>query len=361
MAELDAFSTSYAEARDKFLEAAKQAGAALTHYMLPSEKGPDGGWLFLDVSLLGPAHAPRIVAAASGMHGIEGYPGSAAQIAWLLGRPQLPRDTAVVFFHALNPWGFAHKTRTTEENVDLNRNFIDFAKPLPQNHGYVELHPLLTPRSWDDTTLAEIFRQLDAYRERVGEQAFSDAFNGGQFSHVDGIFYGGSRPQWANGAIRAAIRDHLGQARNVAFLDLHTGIGPYGGHVYLCFHPEGSTARERARAWWGERAVNLEGVTHKKLAAYQGILVEPLGEMLPAAEVTALAIEFGTLPRRDMQRASMAQRWLRFEGARDPVLAARVRREYEAAFYPADPQWREAVLAQSREFIDRGVREIRSS
>jgi len=32
-----------------------------------------------------------------------------------------------------------------------------------------------------------------------------------------------------------------------------------------------------------------------------------------------------------------------------------VRREYEAAFYPADPEWRKAVLVQSKEFIDRGV------
>jgi hypothetical protein len=46
---------------------------------------------------------------------------------------------------------------------------------------------------------------------------------------------------------------------------------------------------------------------------------------------------------------------MRFEGPRDPVLAAKVRREYEAAFYPAEPEWRTAVLEQSQEFIDRGV------
>jgi len=40
---------------------------------------------------------------------------------------------------------------------------------------------------------------------------------------------------------------------------------------------------------------------------------------------------------------------------------APLRREYEAAFYPSDAQWREGVLAQSREFLDRGVREIRAS
>ncbi|MGQ0523120.1 MAG: DUF2817 domain-containing protein, partial [Betaproteobacteria bacterium] len=207
MPDLTAFSDSYAEARGKFLQAARDAGATLTHYLMPSEKGPDGGSLFLDVSVLGPPNAPRILVVGSGTHGIEGYPGSAAQTAWLRGKPQLPRDTAVVFFHGQNPWGFAHKTRTTEENVDLNRNYIDFSRPLPLNPGYVELHPSIVPRTWDEATLEEVFRRLDAFRERVGEQAFSNAFNGGQYSHVDGIYYGGNRPQWANGAFRTAVKD----------------------------------------------------------------------------------------------------------------------------------------------------------
>ena len=361
MAELAAFSDSYAEARKKFVDAARRAGAKLASYQHPTERGPGGEALYLDVSVLGPGDASRIFAVGSGTHGIEGYSGSAAQRAWLRGRPRLPKDTAVVFFHAHNPWGFAHKTRTTEENVDLNRNFVDFSRPLPPNPGYEELHPLVAIKEWGDVSIAALFAKLDAFRERVGEKAFSDAFNGGQYAHSDGIFYGGAKAQWANGAFRAAVETHLGRAGKVAFIDLHTGIGPWCDHVFLCFHPEGSPARARARAWWGERAVNLQGVTHKKLATYSGTILDAFTEILPRAEVTSIVVEFGTLPRRDMQRASLAQRWMRFEGPRDPVLAAKVRREYEEAFYPAAPEWRKAVLEQSREFIDRGVAGISSS
>ena len=361
MTELAAFSDSYAEARRKFVEAARRAGAKLTSSKHPAERGPGGEALYLDVSVLGPGDASRVFVVGSGTHGIEGYSGSAVQRAWLRGRPRLPKDTAVVFFHAQNPWGFAHKTRTTEENVDLNRNFIDFSRRLPQNPGYEELHPQIATPRWDEVSVEEIFRRLDAYRERVGEKQFSDALNGGQYTHADGIFYGGVRPQWANRAFRAAVETHLERARSVAFLDLHTGIGPWCEHVYLCFHPEGSPARERARAWWGERAINLQGVTHKQLATYNGTIIDAFAGMLPQAEVTAIVVEFGTLPRREMQRAGLAQRWLRFEGSRDPVLAAKVRREYEAAFYPNDPQWRKAVLEQSRDFINRGVAGISSS
>ena len=361
MAELASFSDSYAEARKKFVDAARRAGAKLASYQHPDERGPGGEPLYLDVSVLGPGSASRVFVVGSGTHGIEGYPGSAAQRAWLRGRPRLPKDTAVVFFHAQNPWGFAHKTRVTEENVDLNRNFIDFTRPLPANPGYDELHPAIAIRDWNEAAVAGIFASLDAFRERHGEKAFSDAFNGGQYRHADGIFYGGARPQWANNAFRAAVETHLSRARKVAYMDLHTGIGPWCEHIYLCFHPEGSPARERARAWWGERAVNLQGVTHKKLATYSGTIIDAFAAMLPQAEVTSIVVEFGTRPRQEMQRASMAQRWMRFEGPRDPVLAAKVRREYEAAFYPAEPEWREAVLEQSQAFIDRGVAGISAS
>jgi hypothetical protein len=361
MVELAAFSDSYAEARKKFVEAARRAGAKLVSYKHPEERGPGGEALYLDVSVLGPGNASRVFVVGCGTHGIEGYPGSAAQRAWLRGRPRLPKDTAVVFFHAQNPWGFAHKTRVTEENVDLNRNFIDFSKPLPANAGYEELHPVIAIKDWNEAAVAGVFAKLDAFRKRVGEKAFSDAFNGGQYSRQDGIFFGGQRAQWANSAFRGAVETHLGRARKVCYMDLHTGIGPWCEHIYLCFHPEGSAARERARAWWGERAVNLQGVTHKKLATYSGTIIDAFAKMLPAAEVTSIVVEFGTRPRHEMQRASMAQRWMRFEGPRDPVLAAKVRREYEAAFYPADAEWRKAVLEQSREFIDRGVAGISSS
>ena len=361
MPDNEAFSDSYAEARGKFVEAARRAGAKLTSYKHPSERGPGGEALYLDVSVLGPGTASRVFVVGSGTHGIEGYSGSAAQRAWLRSKPRLPRDTAVVFFHAQNPWGFAHKTRVTEENVDLNRNFVDFTKPLPRNPGYAELQSAIAIKDWNEESIAGAFAKLDAYRDRVGEKAFSDAFNGGQYTHQDGIFYGGARKQWSNSAFRAAVETHLERARNVAFLDLHTGIGPWCEHIYICFHPEGSAARERARAWWGERAVNLQGVTHKKLATYSGTIIDAFAEMLPQAEVTSIVVEFGTLPRREMQRAGLAQRWMRFEGPRDPVLAAKVRREYEAAFYPAAPEWRDAVLAQSKDFIDRGVAGIAAS
>lgn len=359
MADLSSFSSSYREAREKFLDA---AGAQAAHDRHPL-KGPAGEALYLDVAVLGPRDASRVLAVGCGTHGIEGYPGSAALTHWMRSgaAKRLPPDTAVIFLHAHNPWGFAHKTRVTEDNVDLNRNFVDFGAPPPPNPGYHEVHPLITPDTWDEPSVQRAFARLGEYRARVGEQAYSDAFNGGQYSHADGVYYGGAREQWSNAAFRNAVKRHFGAARKVAFIDLHTGIGPRYGHIYLCFHPPGSAGYARARGWWGERAVNREGVTHKALASYKGLLIDAFEAMLPKTELTTIVVEFGTLPREGVQRAALLQRWLRFRGAGDPARASALLPEYEEAYYPSEPRWREAALEQSFEILERGVRGISSS
>ena len=362
MADVSIYCATYSEARRRFIDAARASGAQLAHYPHPHARGPGGEALYLDAATLGRPDAPNVMVIGSGTHGIEGYTGSAAQSAWMAdgGARRIPAGTALVLLHALNPWGFAHGQRVTEENVDLNRNFVDHTKPCPENPGYGELHPRISPEGWDEASIVGVFAALDAFRDRYGEQAFSDALNGGQYSHPDGLFFGGQRAQWANSAFRNAVRTHAGHARRAAIIDLHTGIGPYLDHVFLCFHEPGSPAYERARAWWGERAVNRQGSTHKALAHYRGLLIDAFQAELPQAETTAVVVEFGTRTRVEMQRAGISLRWLRCHEQRAPELARAVRAEYVEAFYPSDPHWREAVLAQSRVFFDQAVAGIGS-
>ena len=140
-------------------------------------------------------------------------------------------------------------------------------------------------------------------------------------------------------------------ASAAAFIDLHSGIGGWCEHVFLCFHSPGSPAYERARAWWGERAVNRQGSTHKAVAMYRGLLADAFVQALPGVQTTAVVIEFGTRSRAEVQKANLSLRWLRMHGAAHPALAERVSRDYVEAFYPGESEWREAVVAQSSGFI----------
>lgn len=85
----------------------------------------------------------------------------------------------------------------------------------------------------------------------------------------------------------------------------------------------------------GERAVNRDGVTHKAVARYQGLLVDAFVAMLPEAETTAVVVEFGTLPRPRMQRASMAARWLWEHQDADGALRAMLMRDIRGRSTPA--------------------------
>ena len=148
---VDAFSPRYAQARKKFLEAAATAGLPIESHAHPL-KGRDGEDLAMDVVRDGPADAKKLLIVSSACHGVEGYCGSGVQVFAL--HDQEWRDkaraagVATLYIHALNPYGFSHIRRFTHENVDLNRNFQDFSKPLPVNEAYREVHPLLLPEQW---------------------------------------------------------------------------------------------------------------------------------------------------------------------------------------------------------------------
>ncbi len=80
--------------------------------------------LTIDISLFGAATPQRILIHSSGLHGIEGFAGSAIQLRCLEDRlPVLRSDSTIVMVHILNPYGMAWFRRVNENNVDLNRNF----------------------------------------------------------------------------------------------------------------------------------------------------------------------------------------------------------------------------------------------
>ena len=127
----------------------------------------------------------------------SGFCGSAIQLALLKSPPKLAADTAILLVHAINPHGFAWIRRVTEDNVDLNRNFVDFSKPLPENPGYDELADALLPNTWTDASLGAARDALEAYRAKHGERAFVTGTGGGQYKHPRGLFFGGTRPTWS--------------------------------------------------------------------------------------------------------------------------------------------------------------------
>jgi hypothetical protein len=247
------FSGTYAEARAKFLEAAAQRGAAVESFVHPAHRGALGEELATDVALIGAIDAKKVLLVTSGTHGPEGFCGSGAQVATLNDADLLARlqqaGVALLLVHAVNPHGFSHLHRTNEDNIDLNRNHIDFGAPLPVNAAYADVEPLVLPDAWPPTPAAEA--AVHAYIGKHGMTAFRAAVTKGQYTSPDGLFYGGTAPSWSNRTIRAILRKYAASATHIGWIDVHTGLGPYGHGEKI--YPGRNTPEDLAlaHAWWG--------------------------------------------------------------------------------------------------------------
>lgn len=250
---LSYYSDEYHESRNKFLDAAYKYGGRIDSYQNPTA-GPDGEALYLDVVSFGAVNPQAILVLGSGTHGVEGFAGSAIQTGLLLQgiAPTLPPNVGLVMIHAINPYGFAHIRRVNEDNVDLNRNFLDHSKPHPSNEGYEQLVDALVPQSLSLWNSAKSLIRLQWFRLWHGTTELRSAISGGQYSHSKGLFYGGRTPTWSNKTIRKIANRYLSKAKRVVIIDFHTGLGSYGNAEVIMNVKEESPPYQRAKQWWGD-------------------------------------------------------------------------------------------------------------
>lgn len=350
-----AFSSSYAQARGRFLDAARSAGLEVESMPHP-ERGRDGEALAMDVVRDGPPDASRLLILSSACHGVEGFCGSGIQVSALRDAAwrehAKARGVAVLYLHALNPYGFSHLRRTTHENVDLNRNFQDFSRPLPDNAPYRELHDLLLPAQWPPTAGNEA--AIQQYIETHGEAAYQAAITRGQHEFPDGMFFGGTAPAWSNRTLREVLRTHGRRAARIAWIDIHTGLGPSGLGERILAGRDDAAAVARARAWWdGGGATPVTSIYDgsSTSAFLTGLMWSAVYDECPQAEYTGIALEYGTVPVLETLGALRAEQWLHLHPEAPAALAQQIKQRMLAAFYTDTDAWREAILRQAREAL----------
>ena len=343
------FSRDYGEARSKFLAAAEAAGATLHSYENPN-RGPAGEALATDTAWLGPRDASTVLVTISATHGAEGFCGSGVQVGWFESglAAEAPDDTALLQIHAINPYGFAWLRRVTEDNVDLNRNFVDHSAPHPTNPGYLDVAEVLCPTDWNDAVIAETEQALNAYAETHGAQALQSAISGGQYSHPDGLFFGGHRDTWSKQTLLRIADDFLGRARRVALIDYHTGLGPRGYGERICCHQPDSASLARANRWWHEDLTSPSLGTSSSVELF-GVSLLGLEARLDQAEFTAVALEFGTLDTRDVRRALRADNWLHLHGDPSSAKGRAIKEQVRDAFYQDQEDWKDMIWERSLE------------
>jgi len=360
----DYFSSTYADARRRFTEAAEAAGFTPERHINAKVKGPRGEDLSTEVVRIGPKDAENVIFVSSGTHGVEGFCGSGAQVGMLASgiHKELPPNTALVLIHAINPHGFAHERRVNEDNVDLNRNFRDHATPAPANKAYAEIHDLLIPDDWDGAARKAADDKILAYIDKRGERTFQAAVSTGQWEFPDGLFFGGKAPTWSNQLWRKLIRDHAGTAKRIVHLDFHTGLGAYGD-CEVIFGPNKLIREDlaRARAWWGKVTSTSDGDSVS--ADVQGVNPGAIAEEAPQAQVTAVALEYGVVPVMDTLGALRADHWLYSKGKGDLAspLGKQIKKQIRNAFYGETDDWKERVYAKGAEVLRQAFKGLKTA
>jgi hypothetical protein len=347
-------SDDYVTARQNFIAACAEAGVEVASLRHPLSS-PEGDELATDVARFGSENASRLLVMISGVHGVEGFSGSAAQVGWIAQRryDSLPEDTAVLMVHLINPWGAAYLRRYNEDNVDLCRNFLDFSQPLPVNQKYAAIH--------DELVLGEVLgpsgERCGPYLgKKVAERGLEyvvDLFMAGQYQHEDGFGYGGQQAVWSNHTLRQILANHSEGVSKVCVLEFHTGLGPwaYGQLITM----QGGSELERVREEFGPWVFNPSADKQPDEEGHRvvtGHTIEAYRTAFSDARLSAVTLEFGTFPP-DLTLALLVREHLLVQQSSDlpPAVLEEIKAELLEYHHPKNWEWRCAFWSRSLQVI----------
>ncbi len=347
------FPASYHLSRERWLALADKLSLQTRHspYRCPGT-GPDGEALITDTLWLGSEDADNVVVLIAATHGVEGFAGSAVQIdllQLLVDRGmRIANDTAILMIHALTPWGYAWSRRCDAEGVDLNRNAVDFAAPLPENPAYQQLREAIFANDVKQRQSA-----FARFSQQYGRTALDKAISGGQYCDPAGPFYGGQKPAHGRWVCEDLIKHYALHMRRLAVIDLHTGLGPYGYGEIICDHQPDSAGAEVAHRWYGD-SVTLPWAGTSSSVPKLGLL-DYLWHEHMNQQSCYVTLEFGTYNTDRLFEILLRdhQLWADDNGNDDARFAHSLVMRHH--FCPNDNAWQEMVLFRARQVIGQAL------
>ena len=365
------FPNGYLDSRHKFLELARRAErpSEIGRWTVPSRTESD---LSVDhVYFPALERNDTLFVISSGIHGLEAYTGAAIQGLFLdqvLGRIDR-RHIGVFVVHAMNPYGFKHHRRSTENHVNLNRNFsIHPDLYRIQNRESAALQERFVPRQAVDSLTSFLMRNSRVDGERVSfldvpMDTFVKSVCAGQFECADNLEFGGFGPEPQSAAFMEWLKQTMPDYRDIVLLDLHTGLG-HSGRLHLLT----SGAPEEVNEDLFNELFDLEKdreiyeftpATAEGFYPTHGSLNCVFPEIARSGQrVAAITMEFGTLGHDLKARLEGFNRWLIEHqgihyGFKNRELEEVSRAQYLEKFFPKDETWRKSVLAAAEALFTR--------
>lgn len=360
------FRDTWEEARAQFLDLSAQTKQRIPEsesgvLTIPSQVD---GELPIDWLYIPAANVQRnLVIVSSGVHGPEGFPGSAVQALML--REYLPAGqrnaTAFLFIHGINAYGMKHERRFTENNVDLNRNApINSSVYFTANSGYADLDGFLNPSG--QVNLGNLFASTFDLRMAwqvvtKGKSNFSQSSLGGQYQFPKGIFFGGSAPEPHYAELEKLITRVLDPYTFVIGIDLHSGVGKRS-YMHLMTNPSsGDEYKKMVESVFVDHPLEWPDAPGGDFYQTNGDFTTWIETLAKPRQAVAITVEFGTLDSQTIAGAIKSMRimitenqgyWNGYERSEDERL---LKEEVREMFYPTSRVWRSEVIRQARETL----------
>lgn len=308
----------------------------------------------------------KLVVLSAGVHGVEGFTGSAIQQMFLeeiLSTMDL-EYTGIFFIHAVNPYGFKYWRRVTENNVDLNRNAdVDRALFSYENDGYARLTGFLNPK--DKVDLGRMRNQFFFIRSVVmilkySMKSLRQATLQGQYEFEKGIWFGGKDFEPQIQSIKMALTSITRDYRSVFGIDLHSG---YGERYKLHLFPN-PISDEKVK---GALETIFKGYTidwgdSDDFYFVTGEFATFVGKLIPEKFFLPMCFEYGTTDSQTTRGAVRSIHTMILEnqgyhyGYAGNTDERKVKERFREMFFPSSDKWRSEVIRKTRELLPLAIK-----
>lgn len=321
---------SYSVLRERFAKIASRHCENFKAIPHPTKCGPNGEHLYVDIARCGRQDAPIGVVLVSGIHGAEGLLGSIVQEDQILNFNK-NSSVSVLHIHFANPWGVAWNSRQNEDNVDVNRNFVDYKRKLPVNSEYSKnFHAVeLLDDNPDFDNLTSIM-QLVGTR---GLEYVKGFISKGQYDRACGLFFGGSEESWSRLILEREICEFSTGKKTLVLIDIHTGLGQRGSVqtiVESCTDPSLTSLFPDAVF-----AGSLEAVS----AQLTGTLASYVPTVSRASRTIGVVAECGTISEVAVLLALRGDNWRANRENITDTTRRKIDDMMNEAFAPDDREW----------------------
>ncbi len=296
-------------------------------------------------------HSEKLLIITTGLHGIEGYIGSA--ILQLFIDEYLPRinpdTTGILLIHCLNPWGMSQWKRINPNNVDLNRNFISgsFSSAELVNNDYKPLLSFLCP----DRPVGDLLTEKWIFASglvktviRLGTLRLRQAALMGQYEYPSGIYFGGQSIQEETRVLMQLYLDSFMGYKRIIHLDIHSGYGPRDQMTVVTSPLDNRSALEIKQQY---QLARVAGANPEEFYCMHGDMIDWEYELvrtkMPGSSIFAANFEFGTygeafLSEARSLRITILKNQENIYGG-SAATGDWIDREYRELYLPADPAW----------------------